>query len=155
MSDRFKFRGKRVDNGERIIGYIFYDEQIDTYYICRLSGRGNIVDIEVDPASLFQCTGLRDKKGLLVRLPCKIGDKFYSIEDARVCEWKVYSVAYEGHCVELGCETWHGSTAAFRNRKEVKYFSCGDERLYNTREEAEAVLQTEVITDEYAKADVN
>lgn len=55
------FRGKRIDNGEWVEGYLIHDEFCNTQipyigYLC-----GDSVDVaEVDPETVGQYTGLRD-----------------------------------------------------------------------------------------------
>ncbi|RLC69281.1 MAG: hypothetical protein DRH97_00340 [Chloroflexi bacterium] len=67
MDDRFKFRGKRIDNGEWIIGSLvilpngvhrihwqpFPECTTNTYHA-------------VEPKTVSQCTGLKDKNGKLI-----------------------------------------------------------------------------------------
>lgn len=47
MEDRYLFKAKRVDNGEWVQGFYLYD-------------------YEVDPTTICQCTGLKDKNGKLI-----------------------------------------------------------------------------------------
>ena len=64
MKDRFLFRGKRVDTGKWLIGFYAggIDDIIDHEIICKKTG-----DVyEVNPATLGQCTGFRDKHGKLI-----------------------------------------------------------------------------------------
>ncbi|MCI6044271.1 YopX family protein [bacterium] len=72
MNDRFLFRAKRIDNGEWVQGYY-------TYYPC---GFTSVDKVEhairdtvseycrklyfVDPSTICQCTGLKDKNGNMV-----------------------------------------------------------------------------------------
>lgn len=64
MEDRYLSKAKRVDNGEWVQGYLFgiWEER----YI--LWGMTNDIPdmIEVDPSTICQCTGLRDKNGKLI-----------------------------------------------------------------------------------------
>lgn len=55
------WRGKRNDNGEWFVGYL-YGERDGVWYLCdRFCER-----YEVDPSTLGECTGLRDKNGTLI-----------------------------------------------------------------------------------------
>jgi uncharacterized phage protein (TIGR01671 family) len=64
MEDRYLFKAKRVDNGEWVQGYLYgiWEKR----YI--LWGMTNDVPnmIEVDPSTICQCTGLKDKNGKLI-----------------------------------------------------------------------------------------
>lgn len=74
MEDRYLFKGKRVDNGEWVIGHyvkglnmfakevhlIF--EPTTIFYSSRKTDGWN----EIDPDTICQCTGLKDKKGSLI-----------------------------------------------------------------------------------------
>ena len=67
MEDRYLFKAKRVDNGEWVQGYLIYSFTgvpiIVTEYdhILMLVTR-----YEVDPKTICQCTGLKDKNGKLI-----------------------------------------------------------------------------------------
>jgi hypothetical protein len=64
MEDRYLFKAKRVDNGEWVQGYLFgiWEKR----YI--LWGMTNDIPdmIEVDPSTICQCTGLKDKNSRLI-----------------------------------------------------------------------------------------
>ena len=64
MQDRYLYRGKRVDNGKWIQGYLYgiYERR----YI--LWGMTNDIPnmVEVDPSTICQCTGLKDKNGRVI-----------------------------------------------------------------------------------------
>ena len=67
MEDRYLFKAKRFDNGEWVQGYLIYSFTgvpiIVTEYdhILMLVTR-----YEVDPKTICQCTGLRDKNDKLI-----------------------------------------------------------------------------------------
>lgn len=70
MNDRYSFRGKQVDNGEWIIGnYLVYLGK-PTIYQETMCDKNFIREkywfCEVDPETIRQCTGLKDKNGVLV-----------------------------------------------------------------------------------------
>lgn len=68
MNERFLFRGKRKDNGEWVQGFYLelkdelIGEKITRHCILDNIGR----TLNIDPATLGQCTGLRDKNGTLI-----------------------------------------------------------------------------------------
>lgn len=67
MSDRYLFKAKRVDNGEQIVGglvkYGFVGKE--KYYIIP-DYASDLYAIEIDPNTICQCTGLKDKNGKLI-----------------------------------------------------------------------------------------
>ena len=64
MEDRYLFKAKQIDNGEWVQGYLYgiWEKR----YI--LWGMTNNIPtmIEVDPTTICQCTGLKDKNGNLI-----------------------------------------------------------------------------------------
>ena len=64
MNDRYLFKAKRIDTGEWVQGYLYVIWE--KRYI--LWGMTNDVPnmIEVDPTTICQCTGLKDKNGKLI-----------------------------------------------------------------------------------------
>ena len=64
MEDRYLSKAKRIDNGEWIQGYLY--GIWEKGYI--LWGMTNNIPtmIEVDPTTICQCTGLKDKNGNLI-----------------------------------------------------------------------------------------
>lgn len=78
MNDRYLYRGKRKDNGEWVEGDILQSD--DRYYIVSQFGIScieknknqtgdNMITLyafEVDPSTLCQCIGIKDKNGKLI-----------------------------------------------------------------------------------------
>lgn len=72
MEDRYLFRGKRIDTGEWIVGSLLVDKQqdIDTGEQIEITGiyPSEYKDFakKIDPTTICQCTGIRDKTGKLI-----------------------------------------------------------------------------------------
>lgn len=67
MKDRYLFKAKRVDDGDWLVGYVVkygYTGK-EKYYIVP-SYASDLYAIEVDPSTICQCTGLKDKNGKLI-----------------------------------------------------------------------------------------
>ena len=73
MENRYVFRGKRIDNGEWVEGHLITDEKDDLkYFIGYVLGTNedgsphDLDAVQVDPSTICQCTGLKDKSGNLI-----------------------------------------------------------------------------------------
>lgn len=64
MSREILFRGKRTDNGEWIVGYLYRLSENNPPFIMLCSKYGE--SYEVDEHTICQCTGLKDKNGNLI-----------------------------------------------------------------------------------------
>jgi len=100
MYDRYTFRGKRIDNGEWVYGYYSYIPKSifcahDRHFISRvLSDDPDDFDIAIiDPATVGQCTGLRDRKGKAIFE----GDIVQGLD--RVCY-----VTWHERCAQWDCD---------------------------------------------------
>lgn len=69
MQDRYLFKAKRKYNGEWVFGGLSYCEKTNAYFITNM-GKDHISYIgfhqEVDPDTICQCTGLKDKNGNMI-----------------------------------------------------------------------------------------
>ena len=70
MEDRYLFRGKRIDNGEWVEGYLSYpflhEKGNESYYFYAKDSLGFFCRCIVDASTICQCTGLKDKNGNLI-----------------------------------------------------------------------------------------
>ena len=77
MEDRYLFRGKRIDNGEWVQDYLFDDGfengrvfvgglVIEKYNGTACDDWTGINFCEINPNTICQCTGLKDKNGNLI-----------------------------------------------------------------------------------------
>lgn len=65
MENRYLFRGKRIDNNEWVYGLPSYDEDGEIEEI-EVWSEDDINFYSVDPSTVCQCTGLKNKNGKLI-----------------------------------------------------------------------------------------
>ena len=79
MKDRYLFKAKRIDNGEWVQGYL-YGIWEKRYILWGMTN--DIPDmIEVEPSTICQCTGLRDKNGQKIWENDIVKKEFYTDYD--------------------------------------------------------------------------
>jgi len=69
MNDRYLFRGKCLDGGEWVEGYLYHDQRFINGHSCCdvFLIRGDCdEDHEINENTIGQCTGLEDKNGKLI-----------------------------------------------------------------------------------------
>lgn len=76
MQERYLYRGKRIDNGEWVEGFYFCmihpDGRHTHHFIIPLGTDLSLgtpiekIQVEVDPSTICQCTGLHDKNDKLI-----------------------------------------------------------------------------------------
>ena len=116
MDDRYLFKAKRIDNGEWVQGYL-YGIWEKRYILWGMTN--DIPDmIEVEPSTICQCTGLRDKNG----------QKIW--ENDVVGFWDTYSTE-NGQAEEdcIGKVVWDDETISFQvtNRLSAESYEVLDE----------------------------
>lgn len=70
MENRFLCRGKRIDTGKWVIGYLSYPHCMkkgnESYYFYAKDSLGFYCRCVVAASTICQCTGLKDKNGKLI-----------------------------------------------------------------------------------------
>lgn len=66
MEDRYLFKAKRIDNGEWVQGALLFHNTDAVTIFDQHPSDGSLQGFEVDPSTICQCTGLKDKNGNLV-----------------------------------------------------------------------------------------
>jgi len=109
VNERYLFRGKLLDNGEWVQGYyvgaVGYGDCDEICNINLVSGHR----VEIDPDTVGQCTGLRDKRGKLI-FEGDIANIEYTEIDGEVCfahevvtwrdgGWVLLDVNTDSYCV--------------------------------------------------------
>ena len=70
MENRYLFRGKRIDNGEWVEGYLSYPfctkKGNESYYFYAKDSLGFFCRCVVDASTICRCTGCEDMNGKLI-----------------------------------------------------------------------------------------
>ena len=70
MESRYLYRGKRIDNGKWVEGYLSYpfctEKGNESYYFYAKDSLAFFWHCVVDASTICQCTGLKDKNGKLI-----------------------------------------------------------------------------------------
>ena len=120
MQDRYLFRAKRLDNGQWVQGFICKKKyKSNKFYIsCFHDKDDNEQFFAIDPDTICQCTGLKDKNGNLIW------------ENDVVGFWDTYST--ESGQAEMDCigkVVWDDETISFQvtNRLSAESYEVIDE----------------------------
>lgn len=118
MENRYLFRGKRIDNGEWVEGFLMDEDYINMPFNDNEVGGRFDDPVEIDESTLCQCTGLRDKNGNLIW------------ENDIVAYWDTYSTENglaEADCI--GKVVWDDETISFQvtNRLSAESYEVLDE----------------------------
>ena len=120
MQDRYLFRAKRLDNGQWVQGFICKKKyKSNKFYIsCFHDKDDNEQFFAIDPDTICQCTGLKDKNGKLIW------------ENDVVGFWDTYST--ENGQAEMDCigkVVWDDETISFQvtNRLSAESYEVLDE----------------------------
>ena len=101
MNDRYLYKAKRIDTGEWVEGYLIADEQNKEKcfigYVFGTNDDGTPHDFDVvavDPSTICQCTGLRDKNGKLIYEKNIVRDEDGSVGIVEFGVWNYYSIGF-------------------------------------------------------------
>lgn len=118
MNDRYLFKAKRKDNGEWVEGHLITDEQNKDKcfigYVFGTNDDGTPHDFDivlVDPVTLCQCTGLRDKNSKLIWENDIVKTKFFGKEIGiakNFNDYDEFQIAYY-----MGCYYFENKTRKF------------------------------------------
>lgn len=116
MDEKYLFKAKSMDSGDWIVGYLVKNQE--WAYIVKPLENGGFEFGTVDPNTICQCTGLKDRNGKLIW------------ENDIVAYWDIYSTENgwtEADCI--GKVVWDDETLSFQvtNRLSAESYEVLDE----------------------------
>ena len=149
MEDRYLFRGKRKDNGKWVEGYLV--QPVESSYIVvpykysTIFGEESVI-VEIDPLTICQCTGLKDKNGNLIWENDIIKFKAYNFE--RLKETTISQIKWcDDLCALSFVVNKYGDRSTLGN---LKGFNQEAEVIGNIFDNPE-LLECKEIEEEYEK----
>ena len=122
-----KFRGKRIDNGEWVYGYFTRNDESGRCYITTQSKTGGAHPREVDPATVGQCTGLKDMHGVKLYEGDIMGFHAYGYYYIGVVQYSNAGAAFGVKCKTASeTETCPYLDVAINNHRAVKIGNIHD-----------------------------
>lgn len=158
MEDRYLFKAKRIDTGKWVIGFYAYINERHFIYTGQLIHGGLYAvpeSFEVDPSTICQCTGLKDKNGELIWENDVVD--FLGHKGTTVFECGSFGIAYKTPIDWYGIEANIKSITGCDNR----LYACGNDNYislweiyWNFNDEDDSLNTAEVIGNIFDNAEL-
>lgn len=139
MEDRYLFKAKKVNNGEWVQGYLYGIWEKRYIFWGMTNDIPNM--IEVDPSTICQCTGLKDKNGKLIWE----NDILYN-GNYFVVKWNMPCARFDivldnSHNIPMG--TWEPMVCDWRNNDFKEYRKAVDYEVIGNIFDNKELLESE------------